>query len=58
MVTIVTGFIDLSKYGDKRKDSNIYHNSAKNFTLKLPYNLICFVEKEDSDYVIKIRQVS
>lgn len=56
MTTIVTGFIDLGKYGMTRKPVTTYHNFAKLLTLKVPLPLHCFVEKENIELVTNIRK--
>jgi len=55
--TIVTAFISLEKYGnlEKRRTKDDFINHARAFTLSLPFPLYCFLEKENVDEVLNIR---
>lgn len=56
--TLVTGFVDISKYGngDRRKDPSWYNSYAKRFIFKLPIPMYIFVEKDNYDFVCNARK--
>lgn len=56
--TLVTGFIDISKYdnGNRRKDPVWYNSYAKQFIFKLPIPIYIFVEKDNYDFVYNARK--
>lgn len=57
LTTIVTGFVDIGKYGTApRKPRNIYHEAAKHSVLTLPLPLYVCVEEDDYDFVVNVRQ--